>query len=175
MNWYIVDEKYIEYLMQFDTRVGYINYGEKLKLHIGTVLEIHNHRFYVPISSAKPKHHKMSNSLDFQKIQDEKTGYLYAILNLNNMIPVPDSCLKQLKYTNVADYRAFSNDIERTNYIYLLQKEKRILDKLQSIIQSKSEKLYHKCLAHPTSALATRCCDFKLLEKKADTYARKNP
>ena len=47
------------------------------------------------------------------------------------MIPVPDCCLTQLKYTNVSDYRSFSSDKERTNYIYLLQKEKRILDEIQ--------------------------------------------
>ena len=35
----------------------------------------------------------MANSLDFHKLQNESTGYLYAVLNLNNMIPVPDFCL----------------------------------------------------------------------------------
>ena len=28
---------------------------------------------------------------DFHKLQDESTGYLYAVLNINNMIPVPQS------------------------------------------------------------------------------------
>lgn len=170
MNWYIVDEEYINYLLQFDPRVGFINYGDKLKLHVGTVLSIDGHHYYVPISSAKPKHHKMSNSLDFQKLKDSKTGYLYAILNLNNMIPVPDCCLTQLKYTNVSDYRSFSSDKERTNYIYLLQKEKRILDEIQDVIQGKAQKLYVKCLQNPNSTLAKRCCNFKLLEEKAVTY-----
>lgn len=32
MNWYVVDKKYIKYLIQFDSRVGYVEYGEKLKL-----------------------------------------------------------------------------------------------------------------------------------------------
>ena len=42
MNWYIVDEEYINYLLQFDPRVGFINYGDKLKLHVGTVLTSKN-------------------------------------------------------------------------------------------------------------------------------------
>ena len=38
MNWYIVDKKYINYLTQFDSHVGYVEYGERLKLHVGTLL-----------------------------------------------------------------------------------------------------------------------------------------
>lgn len=35
MNWYVINKDYIKYLMQFDSRVGYVEYGERLKLHIG--------------------------------------------------------------------------------------------------------------------------------------------
>ena len=78
-----------------------MEYGERLKLHVGILLYYRRFHYYVPISSAKPKHQKMSNSLDFHKLQDESTGYLYAVLNINNMIPVPDNCLTQLKYNQV--------------------------------------------------------------------------
>ena len=107
MDWYVVDKKYINYLTQFDSRVGYVEYGERLKLHVGILLTIGDFHYYVPISSAKPKHQKMSNSLDFHKLQDESTGYLYAVLNINNMIPVPDNCLTQLKYNQVESFRSF--------------------------------------------------------------------
>lgn len=93
MDWYVVDKKYIKYLMQFDSRVGYVEYGDRLKRHVGVLLTIGDFRYYVSISSAKLKHKKMSNSLDFQKLQDESSGYLYAVLNINNMIPVPDNYL----------------------------------------------------------------------------------
>ena len=96
MDWYVVDKNYINYLTQFDSRVGYVEYGERLKLHVVILLTIGDFHYYVPISSAKPKHQKMSNSLDFHKLQDESTEYLYAVLNINNMIPVPDNCLTQL-------------------------------------------------------------------------------
>ena len=64
----VVDKKYINYLTQFDSRVGYVEYGERLKLHVGILLTIGDFHYYVPISSAKPKHQKMSNSLDFHKL-----------------------------------------------------------------------------------------------------------
>ena len=80
MNWYVVDKDYIRYLIQFDSRVGYVEYGEKLKLHVGVLLTVNDCHYYVPISSAKPKHQRMSNSLDFHKLQDADTGYLYATI-----------------------------------------------------------------------------------------------
>lgn len=113
MNWYVVDKKYIRYLTQFDSHVGYVEYGERLKLHVGIVFSIENFHYYVPISSAKPKHQKMSNGLDFHKLQDGVTGYLYAVLNINNMIPVPDSCLIQLKYDQIDQFRCFNSKKEK--------------------------------------------------------------
>ena len=174
MNWYVVDKDYIRYLVQFDSHVGYVEYGEKLKLHVGILLTVNEHHYYVPISSAKPKHKRMSNSLDFHKIQDENNGYLYAVLNLNNMIPVPDSCVTQLKYDQIDQFRSFDNGKEQNDYIYLLQKEKKIIDSIQFTLQRKAEKLYKKCLRIPNCSLASRCCNFKLLEEKGKAYAKSN-
>lgn len=167
MDWYVVDKKYINYLTQFDPCVGYVEYGERLKLHVGILLTIKDFHYYVPISSAKPKHQKMSNSLDFHKLQDKTTGYLYAVLNLNNMMPVPDNCLTQLKYNQVENFRSFHSDKEKTDYVYLLQKEKNLIDNVQDTLQNKALKLYQKCLAKPDSSLAARCFNFKVLEENA--------
>ena len=152
MDWYVVNKAYINYLTQFDSRVGYVEYGERLKLHIGTVLEIDGISYYVPISSAKSKHQKMSNNLDFHKIQDEETGYIYAVLNINNMIPVPKSCIIQVKYNNIDEFRNFKDEKEKTDYIYLLQKEKYLIDKIESILQSKAHLLI-QIILHPYECL----------------------
>ena len=166
MDWYVVRKDYVSYLSQFDKTVGFVDYGEKLKIHVGTILTIGDFKYYVPISSAKPKHQNMSNSLDFHKLQDKQSGYLYAVLNINNMIPVPDHCVTQLKYDKISDFRAFKDDKERINYIYLLQKEKLLMDDITDILKDKAQKLYRKCLQFPDSSLARRCCKFKLLEEK---------
>jgi protein AbiQ len=168
MNWYVVDKDYIQYLLKFDSKVGYINYGSRLKLYLGTILEIGNFFYYVPISSAKTKHKNMKNSLDFQKIQDK--NHLYAVLNLNNMIPVPNDCLRQLKYDQIENFRKFDSNKDRVDYIYLLQKEKQIIDAAEEIIKNKAQKLYTKCTEAPNSKLAARCCNFRLLEEKLLEY-----
>lgn len=171
MNWYVVDKAYINYLTQFDSRVGYVEYGDRLKLHVGILLTIGTFNYYVPISSAKPKHQKMSNSLDFHKLQDASNGYLYAVLNINNMIPVPDVCVTQLKYSQIGHFRSFKNEKEKTDYVYLLQKEKALIDQIQDLLQGKALKLYQKCAIRLDSSLASRCCNFKMLEEKCTSYS----
>ena len=76
-----------------------------MKLHVGILLTIGDFHYYIPIFPTKPKHQKMSNSLDFHKLQDESTGYLYAVLNINNMILVPDNRLTQLKYNPIENFK----------------------------------------------------------------------
>ena len=172
MDWYVVDKNYIQYLLQFDKNVGFINYGSRLKLYLGIVLKVENFFYYVPISSAKEKHKNMKNSLDFQKIQDENK--LYAVLNLNNMIPVPDSCITQLKYNQIEKFRDFNSEKSRIDYIYLLQKEKNIIDGLENLIKDKTQKLYDKCKKFPNSQFAARCCNFRLLEEKLSVWLNEN-
>lgn len=172
MNWYIVDKGYVSYLKTFDYKVGHVEYGEKLKLHIGILIEIENTRYYVPVSSPKEKHKKMGNSIDFHKLVDPNTETLYAVININNMIPVPDKYVTQLKYNDIQNYRAFSSEKEKTDYIYLLQKEKAIIDSLSGTLQTKAQKLFEKVDKSPDSSLAKRCCNFRLLQEKSREYCR---
>ena len=87
--------------------------------------------------------------------------------------PVPDNCLTQLKYNQIENFRSFSNEKEKTDYIYLLQKEKFLIDNVQDILQNKALKLYQKCISKPEASLAVRCCDFKMLEEKCRSYSKK--
>lgn len=169
MDWFVADKNYVEYLHNFDYKVGKVDYGDKLKLHVGTILEINDFKFYVPVSSPKEKHKHMKNSLDFQKIEDNQNN-LYAVININNMIPIPEQYITKLKYNEIEKFRAFHTEKEKTDYIYLLQKEKAIIDQLASTLQKKAIKLYCKVTQNPDSTLAKRCCNFELLQEKATEY-----
>ncbi len=173
MDWYIVDKKYVAYLMQFDSRVGYVEYGERIKLHVGVVLDIDGIQYYVPVSSPKPKHYKMGNTMDFLRIEDKLKSSLYAVLNLNNMIPVPTQCISRLRYNEIQNYRSFKNEKERLDYIYLLQNEKLIIDGMADTIKKKAERLYKSVIEKPDSRLSQRCCNFKILEAAAEKYIDK--
>jgi len=92
MDWYVIDKEYFAKLYEADEKVGFIEYGDRMKLHVGIVLECNKTQYYLPISSPKEKHSRMSNSRDFHKIEDVSTRQLLAVININNMIPVPQEC-----------------------------------------------------------------------------------
>ena len=56
---------------------------------VGIVLNINGFSYYAPLTSPKLKHLTMKNQIDFLKIDGGNLG----AINLNNMIPVPNSAL----------------------------------------------------------------------------------
>ena len=87
-----VNTQYCDYLRKFDTKVSYNKNEKELRPFIGILFSIENYEYFAPLSSPKPKHKTMKNTIDFLKI---KNGELGAI-NFNNMIPV-----KKANYTLV--------------------------------------------------------------------------
>ena len=111
--------------------------------------------YFAPLSSFKAKHEKMKNGLDFIKIGD------YAVINLNNMFPVPNG-----EYTYV-DIQT----VKDSQYRKLLMSEYRIIRKLQDKIMKNAAEVYkHKIRKGNTTALAKRCNDFSLLEDKSKRF-----
>ena len=55
MDWYVIDKNYIKYLTQFDSRVGYVEYGNRLKLHVGILLTINECPIIWIFTSCKTK------------------------------------------------------------------------------------------------------------------------
>ncbi|EGQ79730.1 hypothetical protein HMPREF9094_1236, partial [Fusobacterium animalis ATCC 51191] len=49
------------------------------------------------ISSKKPRHLKMKESIDFVKIFDKTNKKLISVINLNYMFPVPKSEIIEVK------------------------------------------------------------------------------
>jgi protein AbiQ len=125
--------------------------------YIGVILEIHDVKYFAPLSSFKEKHKRMKEGLDFIKIST------YAVININNMFPVPDGL-----YTYV-DYSKEKNP----KYKKLLMSEYRIIRKLQDKIQKNARELYRqKVEKNVKNALTKRCNDFLLLEEKCKMYKK---
>ena len=155
---YEVVPEYINYLLPyaphlFQNKKPEQNHERK---YIGIILEVNGTKYFAPLSSFKPKHEKMKNGLDFLKVGN------YAVINLNNMFPVPDG-----KYSYV-DIRKEKDG----QYRKLLMIEYRIIRKLQDKIRHNAEELYkHKRERGNSTKLAKRCNDFILLEEKCKQYA----
>ena len=78
-----IDSDYWYYLRRFDKRVCF-NAGVKdLRPFIGVLFIVEGHEYYAPLSSPKPKHKHLKNTLDLVKIDNGRLG----VVNLNNMLP----------------------------------------------------------------------------------------
>ena len=123
--------------------------------YIGVLLQIGEYKYFAPLSSFKPKHEKMVETVDFIKIKN------YAVINLNNMIPVSDGLY------HLVDV----NGIKEQNYKYLLQAENREINRQRKRILKNADIVYsHKKNYGDSTPLAKRTNDFLLLEKICKDY-----
>lgn len=168
LKWYIVDKDYINYLRKYDNKVENIDYANKLKPYIGILVTINEINYYVPISSAKGKHYKIKEGMDFIKLQEDNK--IVGVLNLNNMVPILDNNVTELKYKDIEKYREFNSDKERKLYISFLSFELDLINAKLEKIRKNALKLYNEKENNPNSNLSKRCCNFKLLEEKCKEY-----
>lgn len=149
---YEIKKEYIKYLSQYQS---HIFYDEGTRKYIGILFELKGFKYFAPLSSFKQKHKKMKESVDFIKIKD------YAVININNMIPVPDG---QYVLVDI-------NGTKDVHYKYLMQAESREINRQKNRILKNAQIVYnHKLRNDNSTALAKRTNDFIMLEKKCKQY-----
>jgi protein AbiQ len=157
---YEIKNDYIDYLVPFVPHLFHNKKAEQEneRKYIGVVLTVNGFDYFAPLSSFKEKHRKMKNNMDFLKIGN------YAVINLNNMFPVPKS---QCIYVDIS---------KKSNSAYkaLLSAEYRIISAMEERILKNAKSIYeYKIKNDNLTPLAKRCNDFKLLEEKCKLYAEK--
>ncbi|MBR6401614.1 MAG: type III toxin-antitoxin system ToxN/AbiQ family toxin [Firmicutes bacterium] len=160
LKFYEVDSTYIDYLSQFAEHLfrNARREQQNSRKYIGIILEVNGFKYFVPLSSFKPKHKKMQETTDFIKIKD------YAVLNINNMLPVPDGLYEYVDINAVKDLR----------YKSLLQAEYREIKRKRDLILKNAKIVYtHKLKNGEKTPLARRTNDFALLEKVCGDYGNK--
>lgn len=158
-----VNTDYCDYLRKFDNRVSYNKYEKELRPFIGILFKIDTCEYFAPLSSPKPKHKTMKNTVDFFKI---KGGELGAV-NFNNMIPVNDS-----NYSLV-DLNKETLTVAELKYQKLLREQLDWLNANYYQVKNKSFKLYKLYITGKLSEnIKVRCCNFKLLEEKCLEYKK---
>ena len=152
---YRVKSKYIKYLSMYQKHIFTQDAEKDNRKYIGVVFEIKGMKYFAPLSSYKDKHKKMKESVDIIKIKD------YAVINLNNMIPVPASQVMDIDINKEKD----------SSYRYLLQAESREISRQKNRIRKNAEIVYsHKKHNDNSTALAKRTNNFELLEKLCKEY-----
>lgn len=153
---YYLDDKYINYLRQFDEKVAYNK--NQTRPYVGVVYTFNGFNYFAPLSSPKPKHLLMKEkALDIFKIDHGKLG----VVNINNMIPTPSFCLTEVlpTITNNNAYKLLIQD----QTTYLNNKKNDLLKKV-----SQFRKLVDN--GHLPQNVKNRCCNFALLEIKCKNY-----
>ncbi|MCI9626872.1 MAG: type III toxin-antitoxin system ToxN/AbiQ family toxin [Clostridia bacterium] len=157
IKFYEVNREYINYLLPAAPHLFQNKkpYQQNERKYIGIILRVHNMDYFAPLSSFKPKHRNMHDSVDFLKVKD------YAVINLNNMFPVPKS-----EYTYI--------DIQREqdlSYRALLRAEYRYIKSIQEKIRKNALVVYsHRLKYGDGTPLGKRCNDFSTLERLYKNY-----
>lgn len=156
-----IDYKYCDFLRTYDNKVPYNAGFKELRPFIGVLFVISNCEYFAPLSSPKPKHKVIKNTLDLLKIADGK----YGVVNFNNMIPVSSNNYMEFDLNKEA-----TNEKER-KWIELLKNQMRWLTNNKKKVLNNSRLLYrlYKTNSLPQSVM-DRCCNFMLLEEKSKEY-----
>ena len=163
LNFYIIDDNYINYLSQFDNHIAY-NKNEK-RPYIGVVILVNEHYYFAPMFSPKQKHKTYKDNLTFFKVKSVKEKNDLGIIRFTDMIPVPQNCVELLdiKSKTYAYRRLLS---EQYKYINLPNNRKKIIDKAEKLYiivtnnkKGKTSKFYKEL-----------SCDFKFLEEQSVKY-----
>lgn len=158
-----VNSEYCDYLRKFDSLVPYNFDRKKLRPFVGILFEVNNCKYFAPLSSPKPKHKSMKDTLDFIRLKDGSLG----AINLNNMIPVNDEVISRIKL----DDKEFLKSYKQYNYLLKLQIQ--WLNRHYTLIITKAKALYFDFITNNLPEnIKSRCCNFTLLEEKCNDYMK---
>ena len=156
-----VDSDYCNFLRKYDDKVSYNAGNKELRPFVGILFTVNNCEYFAPLSSPKPKHIKLKNTLDLIKINDG----IYGVVNFNNMIPVTNN-----NYTEF-DLNKKTNGKNEQYRIQLLNNQLRWLTSNKKDIYQKSKILYNLYINDKLPKnVKDRCCNYLLLEEKCVEY-----
>ena len=160
MDFYYINDKYINYLKQFDDKVAK-NKNES-RPYIGVVLDVNGIQYFAPLTSPKPKHLHMKNSLDFRKIG----GGRFGAINFNSMIPVVSSALIPLEINSIDDFGY--RRLMQNQFFEVMNDEANIKKTASNLRKMLLTEDVH--LSEQMKVVKARCCNLKLLEEKYLLY-----
>lgn len=162
---YKIDMKYIRNLHAADDKVLSVSpqTGKDSRVFVGIVVICNSHKYCIPLSSPKPKHYSMRNTMDFSKIIVENK--LLGVLNFNLMIPVEEPQLQLI------DVEIRKRDRDKIKfYKNLCRKELDWCRENSETICNKATVLYKKYISGENFSGRNRCLDFIKLENICKKY-----
>jgi len=167
LNFYIIDDRYIKFLSEFDKHIAY-NKNEK-RPYVGVIIIVKEHYYFAPLFSPKKKHRTYKDNLSFFKIINKRTKKSLGIIRFSDMIPVPKDSVYPLDIENISyGYKRLIS--EQYSYINITENKNKIM--------YKAEKIYNIVNSNGNSKMIKfykeLSCNFKLLEEKCLEYKIRN-
>lgn len=179
-GFYKVDLDYLEYLHSVDPEVYYSpTYHSNIKPFIGVIVGIEDYNYFIPLSSAKPKHKKWKNVSDehiliyeiidnsiniygdiYKKYSDDKKIHVISILDIKKMIPVPEGFYEKIVFKELEDEKY--QDLFRKEYSFCLKIKDKVLKKVKKIYNKQKE----------TNIIKHAHCNFSLLEEAMEKWIK---
>ena len=162
LSFYDVDREYVDYLKQAEIKergfscVPDVEYDGKRKFLCGVVLEVNEHKYYVPVTSYKTK--QSENILII--IGKDKHKNVKGSLRFNYMFPVPESCITE---------RIIKNEPDSSRRIFL-NAQLRFCINNAKIILNHAKRTYLIVTRELNEGLLSNSCMFKLLENACADY-----
>ena len=168
MYWIDIDDKYLDYLREFEKRIPFSDYGtDKMKPFFGVLFDSEEFSYVTQVSHPQNRHKTMKQARDFYKLYDNENNHssLIGVVNLNYMFPVFKDEIIKLEMSNIDTIRTFKNETQKSKYIDLLNRELKEINNLP--IEKNAIKLYKDKYTYPESFMSKRCLDYRALENKA--------
>ena len=115
LQFYYVDQEYIEYIRKFDKKIPIKN-----RPYLGIVLKSKKYIYLAPMYSAREKHKNYYMNNTFFRIYDYYNNYI-GLIRFSNMIPVPNNFVKKINYN--CSQKLYQE------YFYIYQHKNQILKK----------------------------------------------
>lgn len=173
---YTIDVNYLKALREADTEVFYSTNYES-KPFVGVIVTESGYNYFIPLTSAKPKHLHWGNVSDrhiliyeeaspsavhenwvYKNMGNGKVKHILSVLDVKKMIPVPRGMF----------HRVNIKDIPNQGYRALLEREYRIVLKFQDRIL---ESVHNTYTYQKSSGIVREFhCNFAALEKVYDKH-----
>ena len=169
LDFYRIDMKYIRNLHQIDDRVLSVSpqIGKNERPFLGIIVICNKHKYCIPLSTAKEKHKKMRDRIDFKKIIYH--GELIGVLNFNLMIPVKDSIIQKID----TKIRKHDNANTRKKKELLIKELEWCNEHSRDLINS-ANVLYSKYISNDTFSARAQCLDFRKMETACQKFISPN-
>ncbi len=156
LNFFYVDKQYIEYLKRWESKIPNIDYDSHKKFVCGALIQLAGMAYYAPVS-----HYKKPNASTFLIYDGDKA---ISSIRLNFMFPVLRDTIQKV------DFHRLQHEDPR--YASLVRKELAYCRDHVDALQRQAQKVYRRG-SNPQDFLFQFCCDFQLLQTKAEEYQNK--